>query len=60
MSSLASLSAVVTAPLAAWVIERADLLPFLVLIALLVIWLHRANIDRLKNGTEPRIGGGKT
>ena len=60
MSSLASLSAVVTAPLAAWAIERADLLPFLVLIALLVIWLHRANIDRLKNGTEPRIGGGKT
>ena len=60
MSSLASLSAVVTAPLAAWAIERADLLPFLVLIALLVIWLHRANIDRLKSGTEPRIGGGKT
>jgi glycerol-3-phosphate acyltransferase PlsY len=60
MSSLASLSAVVTAPLAAWAIERPDLLPFLVLIALLVIWLHRANIERLKSGTEPRIGGGKT
>ena len=27
--------------------------------ALLVLWLHRANISRLLAGTEPRIGSGK-
>jgi len=25
----------------------------------LVLWLHRANIGRLREGTEPRIGGKK-
>ena len=28
----------------------------LLALALLVVWKHRANIDRLSNGTEPRIG----
>jgi glycerol-3-phosphate acyltransferase PlsY len=59
-SSLGGLSAAVAAPTAAWALGRTDLFPFLVAIALLVIWLHRANIARLANGTEPRIGGGKT
>jgi glycerol-3-phosphate acyltransferase PlsY len=58
-SSLGGLSAAVAAPIAAGVMGRNDLLPFLAIIALLVIWLHRANIARLANGTEPRIGGSK-
>ena len=33
---------------------------FSVVIALLVIWMHRANIKRLLNGTENRFGGKKT
>lgn len=33
---------------------------FSVVIALLVIWMHRANINRLLNGTENRFGGKKT
>ena len=28
----------------------------LALIALLVIWLHRANIARLMRGEEPKVG----
>ena len=32
---------------------------FSVVIALLVIWMHRANIKRLLNGTENRFGGKK-
>jgi len=56
-SSLGGLSAAVAAPVAALAIGRSDLAPFLVAIAVLVIWLHRANIGRLANGTEPKIGG---
>ena len=33
---------------------------FSVVIALLVIWMHRANIKRLLNGTENRFGSKKT
>ena len=33
---------------------------FSVVIALLVIWMHRANIKRLLNGMENRFGGKKT
>ncbi len=28
----------------------------LLALAMIVLWKHRANIDRLLNGTEPRIG----
>ena len=31
----------------------------LTLMALLVIWKHRANIARIRAGTEPKIGQGK-
>jgi acyl phosphate:glycerol-3-phosphate acyltransferase len=27
-----------------------------ILFALLVVWKHRANLDRLLSGTEPRVG----
>ena len=59
ISSLAGLAAAISAPLAALVIGRADLAPVLTLLALLVMFLHRANIARLRAGTEPRVGGGK-
>ena len=59
ISSLAGLSAAVAAPIAAYAMGRGDIFPFLVVIATLVIWLHRANIERLRNGTEPKVGGGK-
>jgi glycerol-3-phosphate acyltransferase PlsY len=56
ISSLAGMSAAVAAPVAAVAIGRVDLLPVLVVIAALVLVLHRANIARLRAGTEPRVG----
>ena len=59
ISSLGGMSAAVAAPLAALATGREELVPVLGALALLVIWLHRANIARLRAGTEPRVGGGK-
>ena len=56
ISSLAGMSAALALPIAACVLGRADLLPWLAAIAALVIFLHRANLARLRHGTEPRIG----
>ena len=56
ISSMSGMVAAVAAPVAAMVLERADLAGVLGVIALLVIWLHRANIARLRAGTEPRVG----
>ncbi|MHA6722165.1 glycerol-3-phosphate 1-O-acyltransferase PlsY [Sphingomonas sp. RS2018] len=56
VSSLAGISAAIGAPVAAAVFDRFDLVVLLLTLALLVIWKHRANIDRLLSGTEPRIG----
>lgn len=56
ISSLGGLCAVITAPIAALLLGYPAYAPVLALIALLVIWLHRANIARLRAGTEPRIG----
>jgi acyl phosphate:glycerol-3-phosphate acyltransferase len=59
VSSLSGMSAAVVAPLAALAIGRAELAPVLAALAVLVLWLHRANIARLRAGTEPKIGSGK-
>ena len=56
ISSLSGMCAAVALPVAAWASGRTDLLPWTAAIALLIIVLHRANIARLLNGTEPRIG----
>lgn len=57
VSSLAGMSAAVVAPIAALVFGHGEFAPALGLLALLVLILHRANIARLRAGTEPRIGG---
>lgn len=59
ISSLGGLSAAVAAPIAAFALGYSGAFPWLVAISALVIWLHRANIGRLKNGTEPKIGSKK-
>ena len=59
ISSLAGMSAVIAAALAASFLGYPNLFPVLVVIAVLVVWLHRANIRRLIDGTEPKIGGKK-
>ncbi|MDG5488338.1 glycerol-3-phosphate 1-O-acyltransferase PlsY [Sphingomonas sp. BGYR3] len=59
ISSVAGMSAAVSAPVAAVALGRADLLPVLLALALIVLWKHRENIARLMRGQEPRIGGSK-
>lgn len=56
ISSLAGLAAAIAMPVAAPVLGRYDLMPLLLAIALMIVWLHRANIARLVRGREPRIG----
>lgn len=57
ISSLAGMSAVVAAALAAAALGYSAFVPVLAAIAVLVIGLHRENLKRLAAGTEPRIGG---
>ena len=57
-SSLAGLMAGLVAPVAAAVAGRFDLALLFLGFALLVLWKHRDNLDRLLAGTEPRVGAG--
>ena len=59
ISSVAGIAAAVSAPLGAAILGARHLFPMLLGFALLVVWKHRANIVRLKAGTEPRIGQSK-
>ncbi|MGB3753458.1 MAG: glycerol-3-phosphate 1-O-acyltransferase PlsY [Parerythrobacter sp.] len=56
ISSLAGMSAVVAAAIAAAVLGFGAFVPVLVIIAVLIIWLHRANVRRLLAGQEPKVG----
>jgi len=56
ISSLSGMSAAVAAPIAAIVLERWLAVPALVVIAVIVLVLHRENIARLRAGTEPKVG----
>ncbi|WP_370187100.1 glycerol-3-phosphate 1-O-acyltransferase PlsY [Qipengyuania sp.] len=59
VSSLAGMAAVVAAAAAAPLFGYPQFFPVLAAIALLIIYLHRANIARLMKGEEPRVGGKK-
>jgi glycerol-3-phosphate acyltransferase PlsY len=50
------MSAAVAAPIAAAALGLLELVPVLAGIALLIVWLHRENIARLRAGTEPKVG----
>ena len=57
--SLASIVAAAVLPVAVYLLERPDrpeILCLDALVAAAIIWLHRANIRRLLNGTENRFG----
>jgi glycerol-3-phosphate acyltransferase PlsY len=59
ISRISSLSALVAAALAAiWagLLGHPDIAVLTVVMATLVFWRHRPNIERLRAGTEPRIG----
>ena len=59
VSSLAGMTAAVSAPIAAAVLGDFDAVFLLVALALIVLWKHRENIERLIQGTEPRVGAKK-
>jgi glycerol-3-phosphate acyltransferase PlsY len=56
--SVASMTAAVLFPVAAWLLEPLDAVLLLtgVAVALFVVYTHRANIRRLMDGTEARFG----
>lgn len=56
ISSLAALVAAVTAPAFALAIGQPGAAALALFMAVLIVWRHRANIDRLRRGQEPRIG----
>ena len=55
-SSLAGVMAGLAAPVAVALAGRFDLALLFLGFALLILWKHRGNIDRLITGTEPRVG----
>lgn len=61
VSRISSLSALVAAALAAiWagLLGQPHIIWLTVILATLVYWKHLPNIQRIRAGTEPRIGGG--
>ena len=59
VSSLAGMAAVVAAAAAAPLFGYPQFFPVLAAIAVVIIYLHRANITRLMKGDEPKVGGSK-
>ncbi len=56
ISSVAGMAAAVSAPVSGAVFGRFDLVMLVLALAAIVLWKHRDNIERLIDGTEPRIG----
>jgi glycerol-3-phosphate acyltransferase PlsY len=56
--SLGSILAAAAFPFAAWVLapDRRQLVPLAGIVAVAIIWFHRANVKRLVAGTENRFG----
>jgi glycerol-3-phosphate acyltransferase PlsY len=59
ISSVAGIAAALSAPFAAALFGRFDLVLLLLALALIVLWKHRENVERLFSGTEPRIGSSR-
>lgn len=60
ISSVAGMIAALSAPVSAAILGDQLLFPMLLAFALLVVWKHKANIARLRAGTEPKVGKGPT
>lgn len=56
ISSVAGMAAAVSAPVSAAATGRFDIVLLLLGLALIVLWKHRQNVERLLSGNEPRIG----
>jgi glycerol-3-phosphate acyltransferase PlsY len=55
-SSIGGMFSAMAAPVAAAILQRFDLALLFLAFAVMVLWKHRGNIERLFAGTEPRIG----
>ncbi|MDB5690294.1 MAG: putative rane protein YgiH [Sphingomonas bacterium] len=55
-SSIGGMAAAFAAPVAAALLGEFGLVLLFLSFALLVLWKHRGNLERLLDGTEPRIG----
>jgi glycerol-3-phosphate acyltransferase PlsY len=56
ISSVSGMAAAISAPVSAAFFGRIDLVLVLLALALIVLWKHRENIDRLLSGAEPGVG----
>lgn len=56
ISSVAGMTAAISAPITAVLLGKMALAPMLLGFALLIIWKHHENIRRLLRGEEPRVG----
>lgn len=56
ISSVAGMAAAVSAPVSAAALGHRELFPMFLAFALLIVWKHKANIMRLRAGTEPKVG----
>ncbi|MEE2525124.1 glycerol-3-phosphate 1-O-acyltransferase PlsY [Hyphobacterium sp. HN65] len=56
ISSLSALVAAALAPLIAYLFDMPGVALLCLFLAALIFWRHRANIQRLMSGEEPRIG----
>jgi len=59
ISSVGGMSAAVAAPIGALALGHAAMVPVLAALAGLVLYQHRENIARLRNGIEPKVGARK-
>jgi glycerol-3-phosphate acyltransferase PlsY len=55
-SSVGGMAAAIAGPVVSSALGRFDLTLLFLFCAMMVLWKHRANISRLLDGTEPRIG----
>ena len=59
ISSLSALVAAAASPVIAYAFGRGDVAILCLFLAAIIYWRHRANIVRLMDGSEPKIGGAK-
>lgn len=59
ISSVGGMAAAISAPLAAMAMDRSEYFRACLAMAVILLWRHRANIARLLNGEEPRVGSSR-
>lgn len=58
-SSVGGMLAAISVPIAALALGEYAMMPMFIGLALLVLWKHRSNIERLLAGEEPKVGASK-